>query len=335
MGALLWLRRDLRVHDHPALRAAIDAGGDVTPVFCLDDALLHGRHASGSRTQFMLECLADLDRSLRDRGSRLLVRHGAPQRELPSLARRAGATSVHFSADAGPFARRREAQVAEALNGAGVRAVAHPGLFVADELHSIRTGAGRPYTVFGPFERKWLAQPRRRVTGAPRALAAPGGTGRSGKIPELSKLGLESECNDPLPGGERAARAALRRFIAGPVKSYAQDRDRLGGGVSRLSPYLHFGCISPREIEQRLEGGGRGPPPSYASCAGATSTRTCSRTSHRTRAANTNPGFAARSAGATLRSASAPGALVRPGIRWSTRGCASCDARGGCTIAHG
>ena len=71
LTALVWLRRDLRLHDHPALRAALDHHDRVVPVFCFDDRLLHGRHASGPRTQFLLECLADLDASLRVRGSRV------------------------------------------------------------------------------------------------------------------------------------------------------------------------------------------------------------------------------------------------------------------------
>ena len=61
MTAILWLRRDLRVHDHPALEAARTRRRHLVPVFCFDDRLLHGRHASGPRTQFLLECLADLD----------------------------------------------------------------------------------------------------------------------------------------------------------------------------------------------------------------------------------------------------------------------------------
>ena len=94
MTAVLWLRRELRIHDHPALRAAIDRGGAVVPVFCFDDALLKGRHASGSRTQFLRECIGDLDRSLRDRGSRLIVARGSPPQELARLARELGATSA-------------------------------------------------------------------------------------------------------------------------------------------------------------------------------------------------------------------------------------------------
>ena len=256
MTTLLWLRRDLRIHDHPALRAAIDAGGPVVPVFCFDDGLLNGRHRSGPRTQFMLECLADLDRALRDRDSRLFLRHGSPQRELRELARELGSAEVHFTADVGPFSRRRQRQVREALAEVDIKLVAHPGLFAVDQLEPIRTTAGSPYTVFTPFYRNWLEQPRRDVLPAPRALKAPPSTVAAGKLPTLEQLGLEQECIDPMPGGEQAGREALRRFLRGPVDGYADGRDQLiGEHVSRLSPYLHFGCLTPREIEDRLGGG--------------------------------------------------------------------------------
>src|SRR3954452_2329169 len=106
--SIVWFTRDLRVHDHPALRAAVDSSDAVIPVFCLDDRLLHGRHASGPRTQFMLECLADLDESLRERGGRLVVRRGQPGRELSKLAEETGATAVHFTKDVSPHGRRVE-----------------------------------------------------------------------------------------------------------------------------------------------------------------------------------------------------------------------------------
>ena len=141
----------------------------------------------------------------------------------------------------------------EALIAAGVTPVAHPGLFAVDHLDPIRTGVGDPDTVFTPFYKNWLTQPRRGVLGAPRTIAAPTGTVSAGTLPTLDALGLEQECPDPAPGGERAGREALRRYLAGPVRDYGEGRDRLGGeSVSRLSPYLHFGCVSPREIEARL-----------------------------------------------------------------------------------
>jgi deoxyribodipyrimidine photo-lyase len=259
-AAILWLRRDLRIHDHPALRAALDSGDPVVPVFCFDDGLLHGRHASGARTQFLLECLADLDASLRDRGSRLFVRRGRPERELPALARELGAGSVHFSADVSPFARKRQEAVGRALSDDGIATEPHPGLFAVDRLCDIATGSGGPYTVFTPFHNNWERQPRRAVLGAPRRLPDPGRQAAAGELPTLSGLGLEQDVQDPMPGGEGAARHALSRFlggpVGGPVDGYDDGRDMLAGGhVSRLSPYLHFGCLSPREIEERLDSG--------------------------------------------------------------------------------
>jgi deoxyribodipyrimidine photo-lyase len=243
MSAIVWLRRDLRVRDNPALRAALAAHDEVVTVFCLDDRLLHGRHASGSRTQFMLECLADLDASLRERGGGLVVRHGPPERELAALAREVDATQLHFTADVSPFARDRGRRVAET----GLELHAHAGLTVAEDV-------GKPYRVFTPYHRAWLAEPRRDVLGAPRKLpAVPVAPGR---IPTLATLGLSSEVQDPLPGGETAGRERLRRFLERDVAGYADSHDALGADrTSRLSPYLHFGCVSPREVEARLPPG--------------------------------------------------------------------------------
>jgi deoxyribodipyrimidine photo-lyase len=243
----------VRVHDHPALRAALDRGERVVPVFCLDDRLLRGRHASGSRAQFLLECLADLHASLRARGSGLIVRQGPPERELPRLARDAGAGAIEFTADVSPFARQRDERVARACADAQIELTAHPGLAAVDDVGGIRTRAGRPFTVFSPFHRAWLGAGRRKPIAAPRELPALPSRLRRGRIPSLGAFGLQQEVAEPLPGGEAPGRERLRRFLATKVRSYESRRDALDRmGTSRLSPYLHFGCISPREVEQRL-----------------------------------------------------------------------------------
>src|SRR4051812_38357070 len=111
--ALVWFRRDLRVHDHPPLRAALDAHEAVVPVFVLEDKLLD---ASPSRTAFMLECLRELRAAL---DGKLVVARGPAERELVALARAHAATAVYFASDVSPFARARDERAVAALREAG------------------------------------------------------------------------------------------------------------------------------------------------------------------------------------------------------------------------
>ena len=259
MTALVWLRRELRLHDNPPLRAALARHDVVVPVFCLDERLLGGRHASGPRTQFMLECLEDLDAGLRARGSGLIVRSGAPEHELPRLARHLRADTVYTATDVSPFATARDRRTAAALAGVGATLRHESGVFAADGIELIRTGAGNPYTVFSPFYRNWLARPRREVLAAPRGLPPLPERLARGRVPTLERLGLTQTASAPARGGERAGRLALRAFLAGPAQRYGARRDELTqDGCSRLSPHLHFGCVSVRELEASLPAGEHG-----------------------------------------------------------------------------
>ena len=254
-SGIVWFRRDLRVRDHPALRAALDAHERVVPMFCFDDRLLRGRHESGPRTQFLLECLAELDAELRERGSGLVVRHGPPERELVELAGELGSATVHVTQDVSPFARRRGERAGKAFEAAGIELRSHEGLNAID-VRSIETGQGKPYTVFSPFHRKWLETPRRDLLGAPRELPALPSKLATGRLPSLASLGLSQEVAEPAPGGEAAARRTLDRFLDGPITEYTEAHDALGADrTSRLSPYLHFGSLSVRSIEERLPRG--------------------------------------------------------------------------------
>jgi deoxyribodipyrimidine photo-lyase len=243
--ALVWFRRDLRVHDHPALTAAHRECDRVVPVFVLDPRLLAGRFPSANRAWFLRGCLAELRARLRERGADLVLREGRPEQELPRLAAEVGATALYFASDVSPFATARDRRVERALPGE-VEVRRQPGLFVAD------VGAVRPYSVFTPFHRAWERLERRAVHGAPRALRFPSGVA-PGRLPASP----EPEAAAPSPPGERAARERASAWLAGGLERYEERRDHLAGGTSQLSPYLHFGCLSPRELEQRaLERGG-------------------------------------------------------------------------------
>jgi deoxyribodipyrimidine photo-lyase len=149
--------------------------------------------------------------------------------------------------------------VARALEGAGVERRPMPGAFAVDDVDGPRTADGRPYTVYSPYARRHAEVPRREVLGAPRALHAVPGL-EPGEIPALGTYGFVPELPDPMPGGERAARARMRAFLRDGLAAYADRHDRLAGGTSELSPYIHFGCVSVRELESRAgEQDGDGP----------------------------------------------------------------------------
>ncbi len=207
--ALVWFRRDLRVHDHPALSSALREHERVVPVFVLDPVLLHGRFASQARTDFMLGCLAALDGELRERGVALVVREGRPEQVLVALAAESGAEAVLWTSDVSPHARSRDRRVSEALAQAGVSPQPRGGNYIAD-VSRLRTQGGDPYHVFSPFFRAWSHAGRRAVERAPRALPPlPEGLD-PGRLPgDASELGVDAgqPLREPIVApGEPAAR---------------------------------------------------------------------------------------------------------------------------------
>jgi deoxyribodipyrimidine photo-lyase len=259
--AIVWFRRDLRVHDHPALHAGCERHERVIPLFVLDDALIHGRYASPARARFMLGCLRELDRALQQRGSGLVIRHGSPADVVVGLAREAQASAVYWTSDVAPYARRRDTRVTAALQDAGVEPRPCGGGYLVD-VSKPRTQGGRPYAVFSPFHRTISDVERRAVHRAPAALPPlPAGV-ETGRIPSAEALDIDnSDVPEPaVEPGEEAARRALARWLSGAgIDGYADEHDTLTGGTSILSPYLRWGCLSARECEERANArGGQG-----------------------------------------------------------------------------
>ena len=310
--ALVWFRRDLRVHDHPALTAAHRECDRVVPVFVLDPRLLGGRFPSANRAWFLHGCLAELREALRERGADLVIREGRPEEELPALARECGAEAVYFAADVSPFARARDRRG----RGGARRAPA------ARAASSPTTSApSSPYSVFTPFWRAWQQLPRREIHGAPRALHFPSGLS-VGRLPATP----EPEARDPFPPGERAARERANRWLRRrprPLRGAprpARGRDLRALALPALR--LHLAARA-RGARARARRRGVRPParvarllrPRPAPQPGAT------------RAAPTSPSTTG-SSGTTTRSCSTPGARAAPAIRSSTPRCASCSTRG-------
>jgi deoxyribodipyrimidine photo-lyase len=246
--AVVWFRRDLRVADHPALVAALDAAGQVVPVFVVDRTLLGGRPSGPTRRAFLHGALRSLARELEARGGRLLVREGDPVQVIPALARATGATAVWCSREFTPYARRRDAAVERALGADGRTLRPMPGLYLSD-FDELRTAAGTPFRVYSPFARgakaaAWddpLPAPPRVPFPDDLDLAGPAGSGLDG-----FELDGAVEITPPDPA---AALERLGWFVANRVDGYGRERNQLAvDGTSRLSPYLRFGLVSPRQV---------------------------------------------------------------------------------------
>ncbi|MDQ6727910.1 MAG: DNA photolyase family protein [Actinomycetota bacterium] len=242
MTTVLWFRRDLRLADHPALVAAADAG-PVVALFVLDPALLDP--AGAPRTAFLYRCLQALDESL---GGQLVVRTGDPVDVVAQVAFEADATRVLVSADFGPYGRRRDRDVARALQEKGGRLTGIGSPYAVDP-GQMRKQDGTPFRVFSPFYRAWRAH------GWAPPCPVPDDIGWvKGLRPHPLLLPEDPPLDAELPlAGEAAAVARLEDFLAGPASTYDIRRDQpAADATTRLSPYLKFGCIHPRRILDRL-----------------------------------------------------------------------------------
>ena len=290
---LLLFRNDLRLHDNAAVAAAAAAakgGGHVVPVVCIDPRLL-SRTAAGHRrlgafrAAFLLESLADLRESLRQRhGAELLVLRGTPAAALPPLflPPSEGATLVVAAAEAASEELADEKALAKKCSGSvALRLLWSSTLLAPEDLPFDPATSAMP-SVFTPFRNAVEARtvPRKPLAelaaGAlpppprdgPRALPAAVAAAAAAPLPALTDLGFSAEeaamAEAPADrgnglrfrGGETAALARLKHYLwdTDAIGTYFDTRNGLAGAdySSKLSPWLALGCLSPRLIAAEL-----------------------------------------------------------------------------------
>lgn len=244
-STLLWFRRDLRLHDLPALLEATADGADVLGVFVLDPRL---EQSSGPRRlQFLGDSLRALADALEDR---LLIVRGRPEAQIPALANQIEADTVHISADFSPFGTRRDKAVAEALaeDGRTLQATGSPYLVSPGR---VTKDDGSPYKVFTPFLSRW------REVG----WRGPAQSAQTDSWIDPAALTGVDRVSAPDPGaamdieaGEAAARSRWAEFLDSGLADYAEERNRPDKpGTSRISAHLKFGTIHPRTMVADLD----------------------------------------------------------------------------------
>jgi len=249
---LVWFRQDLRLTDNPALTAAMKIRGMVIPVF-IWSPVEEGSWPSGGASKWWLhQSLMALEASLRNTGSRLIVRRGPTLPALRQLCEETGAKAVFWSRRYEPAVITRDSSIKEALRKDGIEAESFNGALL-HEPWTVQNQSGRPFQVFTPFWRHCLgkADPDSPLP-APKMIPSPKQWPKSLLLAELElepKINwAEGMCAAWSPG-ETGAQENLKRFVASAFDRYSEQRNRPDlVGTSRLSPHLHFGEISPRQI---------------------------------------------------------------------------------------
>jgi deoxyribodipyrimidine photo-lyase len=262
--ALVWFRDDLRVGDNPALHAAARSGQPVVAVY-IHDALSEGIRPIGGAQKWMLhQALAALCGKLQGMGARLILRSGPAGDVLPLIVAQTGAGAVYWN--------RRHQAAEVAIDSALKQRLSEDGLEVKSfngnlrhEPALVKTGDGGPYRVYSPF---WRAleklEPPRRPLPSPAKLTPFAGEIESLSLDDLALLPRTPDwaggLRDTWHGGEDAGLAMLQKFTASGLRGYADSRDYPGKqGVSRLSPYLRFGMVSPYQAWHAAGDSGASP----------------------------------------------------------------------------
>jgi len=255
---IVWFRDDLRLADHPALRAACDSGAPVICLFIREDGTPGRRDLGGAARWWLDRSLKALDAALRQRGNRLVLRSGPAGKVVAEVLAATGASGVFWNRRYDGGGIGVDTALKSMLRDRGVAAMS----FAANLLREpwdVKSAAGTPMRIFTPF---WRAHqrlgPLRPPVKAPGSIPAPAlpvasesldGWGLEPRSPNWA-AGFDGEWSP----GEDGAHETLDAFLDGALPGYAADRDRPDrASTSRLSPHLRFGEISMLQVWHRVE----------------------------------------------------------------------------------
>lgn len=266
-SAIMWFRKGLRLHDNPALLEAINETDTLYPVFCIDPTFYSPDAIGSNRIAFLLESLRDLDASLRSRNSRLIVLRGSPGDVLVSKMTEWKVNKLCFESDTEPYAKKRDEAMKEAAEAAGVRVFSPVSHTLYDPNVLIAKNGGKVPLTMQSFQKvvDKVGAPPAPVADPPSRLPSFGAVqDNEYLVPSLEDVGYGAEhtkeANKPVEGGETAALARLAKYVAD--EAWVATFEKPKGNpttftpypaTTLLSPYLKFGCLSPRLFYAKLK----------------------------------------------------------------------------------
>jgi deoxyribodipyrimidine photo-lyase len=254
---ILWFRKDLRLKDNSALKAAIEAGAPVIPLFIWspDES---GAWAPGAASKWWLhQALKSLSESFKEVSGEFVLREGDYLGQLRDIIEKTGAKRVYWNRRYESPHRELDASIKRQLREDGIEVESFNSSLL-NEPHTAATGGGNPYKVYTPY---WKKVKDRMIE--PIAESNIDSLKFADPYPEtlaLKSLGLLPEMQwhhkfvQHWEVSEAAAQERLEKFLNQPVEGYNQARDIPSeDGTSSLSPYLHWGLIGPRQIMHALK----------------------------------------------------------------------------------
>jgi deoxyribodipyrimidine photo-lyase len=258
---ILWFRRDLRLHDNPALNWALDNSNSVLPVYILAEDEEQTWAPGGASRWWLHHSLLELDKNLQSSGLKLNFFSGDSERVLAELIEKTGADSLAFNRLYEPHLQQRDSDINHKLADKVQIISFDSALFFTPG--TVLNNQQKPYRVFTPFYKKV----RPLLDRCDDSGAADSTLDRLGEVttPDmdfarpLTALCLlddhhwHEKLHRHWQPGEENASSLIEHFIDDAVSSYHADRDVPSvAGTSLLSPSLHFGEITPGQIYSSL-----------------------------------------------------------------------------------
>jgi deoxyribodipyrimidine photo-lyase len=257
--ALVWLRRDLRLADNPALTNALARCERVVPVYIHAPEEEAPWQPGGAARWWQHHSLTALDSELAAAGSALVLARGESLASLRRLVQATGASECHWNRLYEPATIERDTAVKQALRADGVHCESHNAAMLF-EPWTLKTGAGAPYRVFSPYWRRCvprLAEVPAPCPPPPAMPALPNGL-ESLHVEDLGllpRIRWDQGLADTWQPGCAGAGTRLRAFLDNAVRDYTDGRERPGeAGTSGLSAHLHWGELGPRQVLAAVRG---------------------------------------------------------------------------------